>query len=167
VVQVFVTSGTFDGNFSDQAGGDAACTAAATAEGLPGNWTAWLGNGSCGTCMTAAERIPDGEYQLLSGTVVANDKADLTDGTLDAAIDLTEKDTTLDAGYVWTGEQADGTSGGVGTCSVWTTNDVGTRARVGDPTATDQTWSDLGEGDPNTGGMTCDTQLHLYCFSGG
>jgi hypothetical protein len=115
--------------------------------------------------MTAKERIPDGEYRLLNGTVVADDKEDLTDGTLDAAIDLTEKDTTLDTGHVWTGELADGTSGGVGTCTVWTTSDGGTRGRVGDPTATNETWSDLGEGDPNTGGDTCDTTNHLYCFS--
>jgi hypothetical protein len=115
--------------------------------------------------MTAVDRIPDGEYQLLNGTIVANDKTDLTDGDLDAAINLTENEDTLGAGNVWTGTIADGTGGGVGTCTVWTTSDAGTRGRVGDPTATDQTWSDLGEGDPNTGGLTCDTQLHLYCFS--
>jgi hypothetical protein len=165
VVEVFVTSGTFDGDFGDQAGGDTECTNAATAAGLTGTWIAWLGRGSCGACEHPVDRIPDGEYQLLDGTVVANDKADLTDGTLDAAISLTENDTMLDAGNVWTGTTADGEGGGVGTCTVWTTNDAGTRARVGDPIAVDQTWSDVGEGDPNTGGLTCDTLLHLYCFS--
>ncbi len=167
VVQVFVTSGTFDGNFGDQTGGDTACTGAATDAGLSGTWTAWLGRGSCGACMHAVDRIPEGEYQLLDETVVANDKADLTDGTLDAAINLTENETALGAGNVWTGTIADGTGGGVGTCTVWTTNNFGTRARVGDATAVDETWSDVGEGDPDTGGMTCDTLLHLYCFSGG
>jgi hypothetical protein len=162
-VQVFVTSGTFDGDFVDQAGGDAACNAAA--EGLAGTWVAWLGRGSCGTCMTAKERIPDGEYHLLNQTVVALDKDDLTDGTLLHAINLTEGSTTLDSGNVWTGTTADGLDGGVGTCMIWSTNDVGTRGRVGDPTATDETWSDLGEGDPDTGGLTCDTPLHLYCFT--
>ena len=53
----------------------------------------------------------------------------------------------------------------MGTCTVWSTNDVGTLARVGVATATDETWSDLGEGDPDTGGDTCDTANRLYCFT--
>lgn len=117
--------------------------------------------------MTAAERIPDGEYQLLDGTVVANDKADLTDGSLDAPINRDESDNGPVEGNVWTGTIADGTGGGVGTCTVWTTNDPGTRGRVGNSAETDQKWSDLGEGDVNTGGNSCDTLNHLYCFSGG
>ena len=44
----------------------------------------WLGR-------DARNRILDGEYRLLNGTtVVANNKADLTDGTLNAAINLAE-----------------------------------------------------------------------------
>jgi hypothetical protein len=167
-VQVFVTSDTFDGNFVDQAGGDAACNAAGTAEGLAGTWVAWLGRGSCRlpSCMTAKDRIPDGEYHLLNQTVVALDKDDLTDGTLLHAINLTEQGTTLVGDeHVWTGTIADGTGGEVGTCTVWATNDVGIRGRVGVATATDETWSDLGEGDPDTGGDTCNTANRLYCFT--
>ena len=163
-----MTSGTFDGGFGDQAGGDAACNAAGMAEGLAGTWVAWLGRGSCSpaSCMTAKDRIPDGEYHLLNQTVVALDKDDLTDGTLLHAIDLTEQGTTLVGDeHVWTGTIADGTGGEVGTCTVWATNDVGIRGRVGVATATDETWSDLGEGDPDTGGDTCNTANRLYCFT--
>ncbi len=52
-------------------------------------------------------------------------------------------------------------------CTVWTTNDAGTRGRVGNSAETDQKWSDLGEGSPDAGGNTCDTMNHLYCFSDG
>jgi uncharacterized surface protein with fasciclin (FAS1) repeats len=161
VVQVFVTSGSFDGNLGDQAGGDAACTAAASGAGLDGDWLAWLGRGSCGDCLDPRDRIIDGQYELLDGTVIADDKADLTDGDLDHPINVDEMGNGGVAANVWTGADADGTGQtGPGTCTVWTTNDSGTRGRIGRSDAMDATWSDAGGGD------TCDMMNRLYCFSG-
>jgi hypothetical protein len=159
-VQVFVTSQTTDGNLGGQAGGDTFCTSAATAANLPGSWTAWLGPGSCPTCLDAVDRIIDGEYQLLNGTVVANSKADLTDGTLAAAINQDETGTTGVTGNVWTGANADGHStDGPGTCTVWSTNDSATLAQIGLSAGTDATWTD------NGGGNTCDQGRRLYCLA--
>jgi hypothetical protein len=159
-VQVFVTQDTYDGNFGDQAGGDTDCTNAAALAGLSGTWTAWLGKGSCGACDDPVDRIIDGEYQLLDGTVVANNKADLTDGTLDHAIDMDEDGNGQAGGTVWTGADADGTgTSGPGTCTVWTTNSDQILAQTGSTSATDEEWSDTGGGNP------CDRLNRLYCFA--
>jgi hypothetical protein len=166
VVKVFVTSEGFDGDFGGtqgtgdgQAGGDTACTDAAT--GLGGNWTAWLGKGSCGACLDARDRIRDGEYQLLDGTVVANDKADLTDGTLDNPINIDENGDPVDA-QVWTGTDPDGTGDtGPGTCQVWSTDADTIRGSHGDSSETNGAWTDAVLG----GGITCDTLARLYCFA--
>jgi len=174
-VEVFVTGGAYPGDISaggghGQAGGDFACTDAANKAGLAGTWTAWLGAGSCVTCMDPRDRILDSEYRLLDGTVVANNKADLLDGTLDAPINMDQNRNTVstNSDEVWTGTGADGTgSFGPGTCTVWTTNSSGTRARIGFANATDDTWTDAGQGDPNTGGQTCDSLNRLYCFADG
>jgi hypothetical protein len=166
-VQVFVTSERFDGFFGDQAGGDDVCTMSAINAGLDGNWTAWLGKGSCGACDDPRDRILDAEYQLLDGTVVANSLADLTDGTLDHAINVDEFQNPVVTEFeVWTGCGADGTgSFGPGTCTVWTTNADTVLGRIGLANATNDQWTDEGQGDPNTGGQTCDTRNRVYCFS--
>ena len=85
VVQVFRTSGTYlpGFDFGNLAGGDALCQERAEAVGLNGTWTAWLSDDNT----DAIDRIPDGEYQLLSGAgVIADNKDDLTDGSLKAPI---------------------------------------------------------------------------------
>jgi hypothetical protein len=137
-------------------GADYACVVAGWATGpFPtGNWAAWLS--STGT--DAIDRIPEGEYRLLDGTVVANDKADLTDGTLEAPIDLTENQTRLDPGQnVWTGTDDDGTNAGFGTCLNWFTDSDANTARVGEAGKADATWTDFGDD-------SCDKRNHLYCF---
>jgi hypothetical protein len=163
VVEVFVTSLAYDGNFlpDQQRGGDDACTDLATNEGLSGDWTAWLGKGSCGTCLDPRDRIQDGEYRLLDGTLVASSLADLTDGTLEHAIDMDETETPLVGAFeVWTGTDADGTgTSGPGTCTVWTTNSDQILAQTGSTSATDEEWSDTGGGNP------CDRLNRLYCFA--
>ena len=88
VVSVFVTKERYQANLGGLAGADAICQAAAVAAELGGtDWTAWLSD-STGN---AIDRIPDGQYRLVDGiTQVADDKADLTDGFLKAAINLNE-----------------------------------------------------------------------------
>jgi hypothetical protein len=166
VVQVFVTSrgvddaNLFDGNVGGLDGADTKCTDAAD-DG--GTWTAWLSdpNGN------ARDRIRDGEYQLLNGTVVANDKADLTDGSLDAAIDLDENLDTVQSGFeshVWTATETDGNYGDSGTCFNWTSNDALDFGQVGESTAVDGTWTDVDPGG-SVGGNNCAGVNRLYCFA--
>jgi hypothetical protein len=157
VVQVFVTSGTFDGNLGGLAGADTVCTTAAeeATPTLPGTWTAWLSDDD----FDARDRIRDGEYQRLDGTVVANDKADLTDGMLNAAIEVDENGATVPGGNVWTKTSAEGLAIPAGDCQLWSTADPGQSGRPGRATAVDAFWTDIG------GGNTCDNLLRLYCFA--
>jgi hypothetical protein len=158
VVQVFVTSGTFDGNLGGLVGADTVCTTAAeeATPSLPGTWTAWLSdpNGN------AVARIIDGEYQLLNGTIVANNRVDLTDGSLAAAINLDENLDTVSAEVdVWTATDVDGTWGDSGTCFNWTSNDALDFAQIGRANQADAFWTDA------EGGGPCNFLNRLYCFA--
>ena len=104
VVQVFRTSSTYQPDFGGLAGGDAICQERAEEVGLNGTWTAWLSDDNT----DARGRIPDGRYELVNGTVIADNKADLTDGELKAAIILNQFGAP-DEDDVWTGTQPDGT----------------------------------------------------------
>ncbi len=160
-VQVFVTWLSYDGNFPGLAGADAACTTAATDAGHTGTWTAWLSDSANGTDTDARDRILDGEYQLLDGTVVATSLADLTDGTLNVPINMDETGTPIPGGavQVWTGTATDGTHQGAGLCTDWTSNSSDLVAGIGDLSAADANWTDVG------GGNNCDLYNRLYCFS--
>jgi len=154
VVQVFVTGGFFDGDLGGLAGADTICTNAAAAASLSGNWTAWLSDGTT----NAIDRIDDGEYQLLDETVVAENKAELTDGTLDATINLTESQNTIGDGQnVWTATDSTGVETG-GSCQGWSTNVDTQSGRIGETGGLDATWTDVGAGN------ACQNTNHLYCF---
>ena len=165
-VKVFLTSDAYDGNFlgapvafaTGLEGADAACNTAAAKGGQTGTWTAWLSDQT----NDAADRILDGgvPYKLLEGTIVANNKADLLDGTLDNPILIDESGNTVNAAFeVWTATAADGINPGAGACTQWTVNDVAIRGQIGRADATDTTWTDVG------GGNTCDVYNRLYCFA--
>ncbi len=164
VVQVFVTDTTYVGDIGGLAGADAKCQERAERAGLTGTWTAWLST----TTEDAIDRIPDGQYELVDGTVIAEDKADLTDGTLNAPINLNQDGNPIPGDFVWTGTNLLGRSTGTN-CSNWTTTG-GDRCVDGDPdcgdrglnTATNPDWTKVG-GAPNP----CDNLFHLYCFGGG
>jgi hypothetical protein len=106
---IFVTSATFDGNLSGLSGADAKCQANAQSAALPGTYSALLS----GTGVNAADRFGDFELRLTDGvTVVANNKADLFDGSLDAAISMDASgNSVLQSGTqtVWTATLSDGT----------------------------------------------------------
>jgi hypothetical protein len=165
IVQVFVTSQAFKGNLQSSAGNltglsgaDSICTQAAkdATPPLTGAWTAWLSDDNT----DVVDRMFDAEFQLLNGTVVADNLADLTDGTLDAAINLDENRTTLEGAFeVWTSTDTDGTNPGVGTCVNWTSNSNVNTAQIGRADAMDATWTDVNFEDD------CDVFNRLYCFS--
>jgi hypothetical protein len=161
---VFVTSAIYDGDFASDGptatgtrNAAARCNELAAAASLPGTYLAWLSNtGSPATAFTQST-FP---YVLVDGTQIADDWTDLTDGTLDAAINRTENNVVVAAPPgVWTGTIADGTAHGKD-CVNWTSDASAVATddgRTGNPGLTTSGWTDVG--DP-----TCDNLRRLYCF---
>jgi len=160
----FITAATFDGNLGGVVGADAICQAAAdnATPPLSGIFRAWLSDGSSNSPSTRFTRATLA-YQLVDGTTIANDWADLTDGVLAAPIDVTENGATVvGATGVWTNTNA---SGGAGlccgaSCSNWSvaTFDGFTGGNQGSWSLSSAGWTDTNAGVP------CDNLRHLYCF---
>jgi len=113
---VFLTASKYTGNLGGLAGADAKCQAAANAAGLPGTYVAFLSTNNS----HAKDRIPDPTYLLVDNTVVADSKADLLDGSLDAPINLAANGASqTNTPYAWTGSNTDGTTSGH-SCGNWT-----------------------------------------------
>ena len=160
-VKVLLTSGAYPGTMAAGSGGglagaDTTCTDVATLAGQTGTWTAWLSDSTT----PAVDRIFDGgtRYQLINGTVIADNMADLLDGTLDAPILIDESGNEGGSKEVWTGTLADGTYPGVDTCSDWTTKDAAGRGLIGRADKVDATWSSVFAD-------ACSLFNRLYCFA--
>ena len=158
-VQVFVTSADYNGNLGGGiGGGDAKCSSVASHVRLPGTWTAWL---SADDGSNARDRIQDGEYQLLDGTVVATSLDELTDGLLDHPINIDENGSLLDGVPVWTGTNGNGLLEG-DTCDPdtgsWKGQTDESKGQVGNSAILDAGWTSAGD-------SSCADRGHLYCFA--
>ena len=122
---VFASSERYDGNLGGLAGADAKCQALADAAEvynprLIGTFKAWLSDSTAGPA-TRFTHSPF-PYVLVNGTQVADNWADLTDGSLDSPINVTEQGDTVPTGYparVWTGTGTNGTASS-SNCGNWT-----------------------------------------------
>lgn len=160
---VFVTSTTTTGSFSGGVeGADSFCQARANAAGLQGRFVAWLSGGTLDT--QAQDRIENAlsPYRLVNGTKVADDFADLTDGSLDNAINRDENGTSrTGTGNVWTGTAEDGTGvTGIDNntrCEQWQSSASNRSGRVGSSSASNGDWTNTGTNDG------CDVANRLYC----
>jgi len=114
ITTIFVTSLTYKGNgIGGLAGADAKCQALAGAVGLSGTWKAWLSDcqgTNCASGTTASGRLTHstGSYVLPNGVVVANNWADLTDGTLNNPINIDENKHNVGVSLVATGTLSNG-----------------------------------------------------------
>src|SRR4029453_1999700 len=99
-----------------------------------------------------------GPYVLpgLGGAKVADDWADLTDGSLDAPINVTEIGTTVAADQVWTGTDEFGFDD-VPTCQDWTSQTAISFGTCGSTSGTTATWTTGCE-------SPCNTSKRLYCL---
>ena len=178
VRHVFVTSKAFvAGSLGGLTGGDDVCRVLATAAGLSSSYSAWLSDDTG----SPSTRFPQdvGPYVLIDGTVVANNWADLTSGTLRHPIDQNEKGgpgasspSSFISTAVWTGTTAAGTLSTLGadptlggSCGNW--SDLNGRSVVfGTTEGTDASWTEFGvEGsDPGTSPAICALSAALYCF---
>jgi len=156
--RVFVTSSLYSGDLGGLEGADAKCQAAADAASVAGVYRAWLST----DLEWASQHLNHvgAPYLLVDGaTTVAADWDELTSGTLQHAIDLTElggpppvgqaptegaaENTCLPgAALVWSETGPDGTNQPQGyQCFDWTTTQTGLGASFGVATAVDASWT--------------------------
>jgi hypothetical protein len=164
---VFVTSAMYDGNLGGLMGADAICQTHATNAGLNGTFLAWLSD-STGSPSTRFN-LSTTPYVRVDGVQVADDWVDLTDGTLDAPINVTELNTVVPTGTtscggggfatVWSNTASNGTSAGALHCDNWS-NTAGTQAAWGQANLSDASWTSWCTG----GGAVCVWVSPIYCF---
>ena len=159
---VFITNAVRQGDFGSLAAADSLCQSEANAAGIPGTYRAWLSESlESGTPSSPATTFDTtvGPYVRVDGAVVADDWADLTDGTLNVPINVSSSGATVASGYVWTGTLIDGTAASTAsgsTCDEWT--NAGADAHVGAAPATDSAWTNL------SFDSGCGSLWRLYCF---
>lgn len=118
---VFITDFTYSGNLGGLSGAHAICQSDADAAGLSGSYKAWLSIDSDNEPRDYFTQQNSGRpYVLVNGTFVADDWADLTDGNINAPININQNGGLDDFGDVWTNTN---TNGGVfssnNDCSDW------------------------------------------------
>ena len=153
---VFVTSRVYDGDLAGVLSPDEECMQLAAAVGIEGNYKAWISDGLGNSPDTTFEKatIP---YALLDGTIIANNYTDLTDGTLQHAIDMDEYGNSVIATKMWTGTLADGTVDlDSNHCDNWTSYSESLTGLVGWKESTSSQWSDWYA-------ERCDLAGGLYC----
>ncbi len=156
---VFVTSTTYTGGAIDGvSGADDLCQTRADAAGLTGSFKAWISDGTTANNPSSRFTQAGGPYELTTGTVVANNWADLTDGTLDSAINYNENGVSASGNNVWTNT---GTGGAYVTttndCTNWTSTS-GTNGGGGTSSGTGSSWT-------NQTTYACTSSNRLYCFA--
>ena len=152
--RVFISTASFNGNLGGLTGADQKCQTAADARGFGGLWRAYLST----TTTHARDRIPsNGRFVRVSGTVIANDRDDLLDGTLVAPILHDETGTELTPNRAWTGSSSNGTLRSGANCNDWTLGTTTTvPGLIGDASVANAQWTDL----QNSG---CGGTQRLFC----
>jgi hypothetical protein len=153
--RVFVSSAAVAPTFGSAAGADALCQGYADARSLGGTWRAWVADRTSTPSMRFARSTH--RYETLDGTKIADDWADLSDGTLDAPIRRDQAGALVTSYEAWTGTNAAGTAT-TRACMDWSsTSPSGDFPSVGTPT--------LGGGWAAAYTRFCDTAgVRLLCF---
>jgi hypothetical protein len=145
--------GTDAGGKSGVEAGDSICQSLAGKAGLANSasFKAWLGAAGA----RPSDRLTsDGPWQRIDGYEIADDKADLSDGSIFTGLIVDESGQSLGIpGSVWTG---DWSSSPQPNCLDWTSGLVGQTGQVGSSLET-TSWS-------NYFAFPCNQQLRLYCF---
>lgn len=164
--RVFVTSQIYDGNLGGLAGADAKCQALADAAAIGGTYKAWLAIDDGSSPATRFSKSP-GQYSLVDGTLIASSWTDLTDGTLQNPIRLTERGTAppvssnlCGATSVWTHTDPSGAgySGGSSLSCSGFTSTTG-QSQFGRYDVSSLLWTTA-----CTSARSCASSSPLYCF---
>jgi cysteine-rich repeat protein len=153
--RAFITSTTYNGNLGGQSGAAAKCQSRANSAGLGGTWDAWIGTNVNGP---ATRFVPAAlGYVRVDGVLIANDFADLTNGSLDQTLSISEYGDSLSGYEVWTGSSWSGVATSA-TCTNWTSSSAGVTGEYGLSNSISSTWSDAGSP------AACNVTRRLYCF---
>ena len=140
---VFVTSAKFKGNLGGLTGADDKCQAEADgpASIVPsGTYLAWLSDGFDSPDIRFTKSSHP--YMLPDGTKIAEDFADLTDGSILHRINIDPTGRRLGWQIFWTGTKADGKTAGYHlTCDGWTTDVNDFYGMAGRSNYTSHLWS--------------------------
>ena len=118
--RVFTTSETHDGNLGGAGGADGTCQDVADATGLGGTWLAFIVDSGNALDRHSQATVP---YIRLDGVRLADDWADLTDGSVAATPNLDEDGQQVGSN-AWTGLKQVG-GGGAANCNDWSTAQFG------------------------------------------
>lgn len=154
--RVFVTSTRYRPNFGGLTGAAAKCQERADVGKLGGIWEAWLSD----SITSASERLEqfNGPYKRLDNKIVANNWLDLTDGSLQNPISMTELGIQQSHSSVWTNTLANGNKG-ENSCDNWTSISDTLKGNTGGADSFKyKYWTEGGYG-------RCDAGFdNLYCF---
>ena len=155
---VFVSSTTFNGNLGGISGADAECNTLAGTAGLSGTFVAWLSNST----LNAKDRIPtDIPFNRTDGVRVADNLADLLDGTIDIKISVNENGAPPDdiKDSVWTGTNETGHAKVIvgNHCNNWQSSASGDKGLKGKSDESTLKWTNEKE-------ETCNEIYRIYCF---
>jgi hypothetical protein len=154
---IFVTNTSYNGNLGGIVGADAKCMARAQAGRLAGTWVALLSNST----LNMTNRISDRVYQRMDGKIIANNKADLFDGSIQNAIGQNEFGSgigvfPLDL-VVHTGSTIQGTKAANANCNNWISSSSSVSSYQGKSSQTNYQWD-------SWGGNGCNLNASLYCM---
>jgi len=157
--RAFISANTFPANFGGLTGADAICQSEAQSHQFGGIWKAWLADS---TASPDTRFTKHGAFIRASDhVVIADDYADLTDGTLDNAVLKLADGTTPAIGSCWSNVTSTGVSAGTTNCANWTSTSSGLSGARGQHNLTSGSWT-------NSGSQNCDPNVlapaRLYCF---
>jgi hypothetical protein len=172
----FITSTVHDGALGGVQGADLLCRNVAMMAGLANASTfrAWISDAfSSPTTRFDQADLSDVPYVLLSGRILADDFAELTELGPRTGISGTETGQSLVQRNVWTNTDPFGEPfSDVDDCAGWTTNTDSSGSRIGlnalpvemgpawDTWKTQRHWTSVL-------GQLCEAKSHLYCFEDG
>jgi hypothetical protein len=164
-VIVFLTAGAYEPiEIGGVSGASSICIAEANSAGLPGFYGAWLSDSS----VSPATHWPhyDVPYQLVDGTVIADNWSDLTDGTIQHPINMFPTGTEVPDALVWSNTHPNGAAlnylgdPDLDSCDEWTSDAI--TGFLGRASRSDGGWTATGDytSCSEAGGA------FLYCFRG-
>lgn len=156
----FLSFSSFTANLGGLTGADAFCQASANVVGLPGTYLAWLADGTG----SPASRFTESATPYVMPTeeggaiVLADNWADLTDGTLDATFSRNEFGQWVTAGDVFSNVSTSGELvSSDASCAGWTSTLMSDSGGRGAVNWTNATWT-------VNGSAPCNQVARLFCL---